>query len=170
MHRIAVIRVRGKANVNKEIKKTLEMLRLKAQNHCVIIKDTPAYLGMLQKAKDYITWGSITKEDVSLLLRERGELDLSKIKIKSEEELKLLKSRKITDDYLKKYTKFPSIDEFAEAFVNFKAELSDIPGLKPVFRLHPPKKGWKSIKKHFKLGGALGNRGEKMSELLRRMT
>jgi len=170
MHRIAVIRVRGKVNINREIKKTLEMLRLKAQNHCVIIKDTPAYLGMLQKAKDYITWGIVTKEDVSLLLRERGELDLSKIKIKDEEDLKLLKSRKITDDYLKKYTEFSSISEFAEAFVNFKAELKDIPGLKPVFRLHPPKKGWKSIKKHFKLGGALGNRGEKMSELLKRMT
>lgn len=169
MRRIAIIRVRGKVNVNREIKKTLDMLRLGAQNHCVVVKDSPAYLGMIQKAKDYITWGEVGKDDVSLLIRERGELDLSKIKI-NEENLKLLKSRRITDEYIKKYTKFSSVDEFAEAFVNFRAELKDIPGLKPVFRLHPPRKGWKSIKKHFKLGGALGNRGEKMSELLRRMT
>jgi len=38
-----------------------------------------------------------------------------------------------------------------------------------VFRLNPPKKGYKSIKKSYKEGGALGYRGEKINNLIQRM-
>ncbi len=42
---------------------------------------------------------------------------------------------------------------------------------KKFFRLNPPRKGFgrKGIKKPFSVGGALGNRKEKISELVRRM-
>jgi len=157
MHRIAVVRVKGKINVNRDIEATLKMLGLTAQNHCVLISDAPSYLGMIQKVKDYITWGSVGKEEVSLLLKMRGEL------------AGVAGARTLTDEYLKKNTKFSSIDKFAEAFVGFKAELSDIPGMKRIFRLHPPRKGHRTIKKPFNLGGALGNRGEEIGKLLYRM-
>ena len=40
-----------------------------------------------------------------------------------------------------------------------------------VFRLNPPRKGYgrKGIKVNFAVGGALGNRGEKMNDLVMRM-
>ncbi|MBD3318598.1 hypothetical protein GF342_01685 [Candidatus Woesearchaeota archaeon] len=40
-----------------------------------------------------------------------------------------------------------------------------------VYRLHPPKKGYgkKGIKVSFSAGGALGNRGAKINELLKQM-
>ena len=40
--------------------------------------------------------------------------------------------------------------------------------LNPVFRLSPPRKGYKSLKKHYPRG-ALGYRREKINELLKRM-
>lgn len=42
---------------------------------------------------------------------------------------------------------------------------------KPFFRLHPPRGGFerKGIKKTFKVGGALGYRGSKINELIKRM-
>ncbi len=42
---------------------------------------------------------------------------------------------------------------------------------KPVFRLHPPRKGFerKGIKMPFKVGGALGYRGAKINDLIKRM-
>ena len=42
---------------------------------------------------------------------------------------------------------------------------------KPFFRLHPPRKGFarKGIKIPFKLGGALGYRGDKINDLIKRM-
>ena len=154
MKRLAVVRVRGKVHVPREVEDTLRMLRLTRVNHCVFIDDRPTYLGMLQKAKDYITWGEVTAEEVALILRNRGEL---------------VGGRKLTDAYVKERTKFKSIEDFAKAFVEFKAELKDIPNLKPVFRLHPPRKGYRSIKRSFVEGGALGYRGEAMRDLLRRM-
>ncbi len=154
MQRLAVVRVRGKVGVPREVEDTLRMLRLTRVNHCVFIDDRPTFKGMLQKAKDYITWGEVTPEEVALILRNRGEL---------------VGGKRLTDAYVKEHTKFKSIDDFAKAFVEFKAELSDIPQLKPVFRLHPPRKGYRGIKRSFVEGGALGYRGEAMRELLRRM-
>jgi len=154
MNRIAVVRVRGRVNASKDVEATLKMLGLNAQNHCVLISDSPVYLGMLQKIKDYATWGKIDKEDVEQLLKERGELAENAV---------------LADTYLKKNTKFSSIEDFAEAFASFKAELDDIPKLKKVFRLHPPRKGHKTIKKPFSMGGALGNREGEIGKLLYRM-
>ncbi len=154
MRRIAVIRVRGRVHVNPEIRDTLKMLNLTRVNHCVIIDDRPSYVGMLHKVKDYVTWGEVDEEDVELLLRNRGEL---------------IGGEKLTDEYVKKNTKFKSIKDFAKKFIKFKAELSDIPNLKKVFRLHPPRKGYRGIKKPFSIGGALGDRGKAIKELIYRM-
>jgi len=55
--------------------------------------------------------------------------------------------------------------------MSFEAELSDIPDLKPVFRLKPPSKGYDrgGIKQPYTKGGALGYRSEKINDLLKRM-
>ena len=50
-----VIRVRSDRGVKPKIRATMSMLNLTRVNHAVLIPDTPAYAGMLQKAKDYIT-------------------------------------------------------------------------------------------------------------------
>ncbi|MFB0502084.1 MAG: uL30 family ribosomal protein, partial [Candidatus Bathyarchaeia archaeon] len=71
---LAVIRVRGVSDVFREIKETLRMLHLTRNCHATLIDDRPSYLGMLHKAKNYVTWGEIFKESVVLLLRERGRI------------------------------------------------------------------------------------------------
>jgi len=152
--RIAVIRVRGRAKVDGRVKDTLDMLRLDRVNAAVLIDNRPGYLGMLQKVKDYVTWGEVDSEDVALLLRHRG----------------LLRGgERLTEEHVKKNTRFRSIEDFAKEFVEFRAELKDIPGLKPVFRLHPPRKGHGSIKRSYKAGGALGYRGGEIKKLIYRM-
>ncbi|MBI5252787.1 MAG: 50S ribosomal protein L30 [Euryarchaeota archaeon] len=151
--RIAVVRVRGRARVREDVEDTLKMLRLTRVNYCTIIDDREAYQGMLGKIKDYATWGEVDEEDVATILKNRGEL---------------AGGEKITDAYVKKNTKHSSINAFAKAFINFKAELQDIPNLNLFFRLHPPRKGYEGIKRSIKEGGALGNRG-KLKELIYRM-
>lgn len=152
--RLVVIRIRGSVNVNRNIAATLNMLGLKRVNHAAVIDDRPSYRGMLQKAKDYITWGSVDKDGVSLILKNRGEL---------------VGGQKVTDEYVKANSAFKSIDDFAAAFVEFKAELSDLAGLKTIFRLHPPRKGHSGIKRAFTVGGALGNRGAEIKALIHKM-
>ncbi len=152
---LAVIRIRGRVGVSREVKDTLKMLRLHRKNHAVIIDDRPSYLGMLKKVVDYVTWGEITPETLALMLRRRGEL---------------VGGKKLTDEYVKEKLGLNSIEELAQAIFEGKINLKDIPGLKPVFRLHPPSRGFRgSIKKHYKAGGELGYRGLAINELIKRM-
>ena len=153
--RLLVIRIRGTIDIHRNTAETLRMLKVKKANNAVFIDDRPSYLGMLQIAKDYVTWGEVDSEDISLILLHRGEVE---------------GIGKLTEEYVKLNTGFKSIDEFAKAFLEFKAELSDIPGLKTVFRLHPPRKGHRGgIKRAFSMGGTLGNRSDKIKELIHRM-
>lgn len=152
---LAVIRIRGTVNIRDEIEDTLKMLRLHRVNHATLINNTPSYLGMLQKAKDYITWGEIDVETLSLLLSKRGRLTGNK---------------RLSDQHIQENLKIKTIDEFAKAVCENRAKLSDLPNLKPIFRLRPPKGGFhRTIKKSLHANGELGYRGEKINDLLKKM-
>ena len=153
--RIAVIRVRGTCGVRTPIEHTMKHLHLYRKNSCIVITNTPVYVGMLKIAKDYITWGEIEEETFKMLLSMRGKLPGNK---------------RLTEDYIKEKLKL-GINDFSKDFFSFKKELKDIPGLKLFFRLSPPRKGFErgGIKKPFSLGGALGYRKEKINELIIRM-
>ena len=121
---LALVRIRGEIGISKEIRDTLDMLKLHKRNFCSIYKATPSVVGMVQKAKDYITWGEIDEPVLKKLIETRGQPN-------------------------------PKDNTRTKSF----------------FRLNSPKKGYgrKGIKKPFSTGGALGNRGEKINDLLKRM-
>jgi len=151
----AVIRVRGTVGVNPKIKDTLKMLRLNRVNHCVIIEDNNEnFKGMLQKAKDYITWGELDKETAVKLIKKRG---------------RLVGDKEITDEYIKSATPYNNIEELAGAIVENKIKYRELPDIKPVLRLNPPRKGYEGIKRSYSEGGALGYRGKEINKLIERM-
>ncbi|WP_414469317.1 50S ribosomal protein L30 [Methanobacterium sp. ACI-7] len=150
---IAAIRVRGRTGIKKEIADTLDMLKLTRINHAVLIEENPSYKGMLQKAKDYITWGEVDADTVAALVSKRGRLP---------------GNDKVTEEYLKENTDFSSVEELSKAVVDSGAKLEDS-GIKPVFRLHPPRKGYEDIKKTFIESGSLGYRGDKIGDLIKKM-
>jgi len=63
-----VIRLRGTININEGIARTLEQLHIPRRNSCTIIPDNPHYSGMLQKVKDYVTWGPLDKNGLAAIL------------------------------------------------------------------------------------------------------
>lgn len=150
---IAAIRVRGRVGIKKDIKDTLLMLRLIRANHAVLLEENPSYNGMLQKAKDYITWGEIDQNTLIQLIRKRG---------------KLMGGSKVTDDYINENTDYSSIEEFSKALLDLNVTLEDAK-IKPVFRLHPPRKGYEDAKKTYQEGGSLGYREDKINTLIKRM-
>ena len=149
----AVIRIRGTAQVRKTIEDTLNFLRLKRVNNCVIVPETKEYTGMLKKAKDYITWGSINKETLIKLIKNR---------------CKVFGDKKIDEKLLKEITDFDSFEKFSEALIKEKTKLKDYKQIKQVFKLNPPRHGFKGTKLPFPKGD-LGNRKDKINELLERM-
>lgn len=136
----AVVRIRGGVRTRPEIKDTLKMLRLHRINHCVVVDETPHYKGMIQKAKDYVAWGIVDGNVLANLLSLRGRLTGGK---------------RLTQGYMDGCG-LGSIQDFARSVCDGDAKLSDIPELKPVFRLHPPRRGHRGIKKTVAEGGELG--------------
>lgn len=72
---IAVILVRGLVGVSREIGDTLHHLRLRKKHACAVFERSPQVLGMLQKAKDFVTWGYIDDDTYALLKEKRGRKD-----------------------------------------------------------------------------------------------
>lgn len=139
--KIAVVLVRGLVKTRHSVRDTLKMLRLCHPNHCVVLGPSPPILGMLRKAKDFITWGEIDEKTFQELVEKHGQ------------------------PYLGRETCSKGKLHYQKFFVyqNKKYQKS--------FRLNPPRKGFgrKGIKIPFKVGGALGYRGKKINDLIRRM-
>lgn len=73
--KVAVIRIRGNVAIKTTISDTIKMLGIFRKNSCAIIDLDATKKGMLQKAKDYITWGEVDEDTVSLLKEKRKSAD-----------------------------------------------------------------------------------------------
>jgi len=149
-----VIRVRGIPDVNRDIEHTMDLLGLNRVNHAVVVPETDSIKGMLQKAKDYVTWGEVDQATLAAMIRARG---------------RIAGDAAVTDDYLKDKSEFATVDDMAKAIIENDYRMKDVDGAKPVFRLHPPVKGYEGNKRSFQNGGALGYRGAKINDLINRM-
>ena len=149
-----VIRVRGRHDIRKEVKETLEMLRLTRVNHAVLAKENPVQKNMVKKVSAYVTFGEVDEKTLAKMLEKRGR---QKGNIKLDKE------------YFKTH-KIKGVEELANLLVSGKKTLQEL-GIKPVLRLHPPKKGYEriGIKKSYSVGGALGYRGSDINQLALKM-
>lgn len=160
-----IVRVRGTADVPPRVRDTLKMLRLHKKFHAVLYPKNPTIDGMLAVVKDWVTWGEINAETLKRLILKRGRLP---------------GNRRVSEEDLKHIFGVGSVNELVEKLL--KGEIlwhrySD--KIKPVFRLHPPKGGFKgTIKLQFKdvsehrpyrVKGELGYRGDKINDLISRM-
>ena len=144
-----VIRVRGTLHARRDITETLRYLHLTRPNHATVIPESPDYRGMLYTVQGYVTWGEADPETVSWLLKERGiATDGSRLAASENGPA-------------------PPLDELARTATT--DGLESVPGVRPLFRLKAPKGGWRSTKKPFRQGGALGYRGPTVNDLARRM-
>lgn len=150
----AAVRVRGTVNIKPDIKKTLQLLNLTKVNHCVLLEEKPSIKGMLQVTKDYVTWGEVDKDILNKLIIFRGKLEGDKV---------------LTENHLKSATSYNSLDKLSQAIIENKFKFKDIPNVKPIFRLSPPKKGYEGVKKSYSKKGALGYRGKDINKLIKRM-
>lgn len=151
---LAVVRVRGIINVKNDIRDTLTMLGLGRVNHCVLIDETPQYMGMVRKVRDYVTYGPIDAETAALLLKERG---------------RLVGHKPLDVSIIKEMGEFKSFDDMGKAIAEGQLNWSKLDKTVRVFRLHPPRKGYEGVKRAYTVGGALGDRGEGINPLIQRM-
>ena len=153
MNVFLVIRIRGQPNVRYDIKETLKRLRLHRKFHATLVPDDPIYRNMLFKVKDYVAYGPVDKNIVKSILAKRGRITGNK---------------PLTSEYIKKNLGL-ELDELAEKIVSGELKLNFLKGIKPIFRLNPPKGGFKrSTKKLASYRGELGYRDD-MNKLVLKM-
>jgi large subunit ribosomal protein L30 len=137
---IIVIRISGMIGIPKKVSETLNQLRLRRKYSAVLLEEEPENMRLLKVIRNFVAYGRISEENIVNLIEKRGQ---------KTKELKKIDAKKIAPELGKK-------------------KLSDF-GLKPFFRLHPPRKGIES-KKHAGVGkGVLGDNKEKINDLLERM-
>lgn len=151
------VRIRGAPGMKRVILDTLKMLRMHRVNHGVLIWGEVSYVGMLKKIKDYIAYGEIDEKTLLRLLRARGKVEGNK---------------PLTDEHIKNLTKYKDLKELTKALISGEIQYrtKDIYKIKPVFRLHPPRKGHRgTIKKHYREGDTLGYVEQYINEIIHKM-
>ena len=148
---IAVVRVRGSVGMSRELEEVLRQMHLTRKNHATLIDNSPSNRGTLQRVKDYTTWGEASPETIERLLAERGALPGNK---------------RLTEDYVKNSLGYESIGALAKGLWDTRVDLRRLKGVKPLFRLHPPKRGFKGSTKKPYPEGELGYRGAEIDKLL----
>src|SRR3989344_3349753 len=146
---LAVIRIRGNIKVKPALRKTMELLRLHRTNHLVLVSEEQ--LPMVKKVQSFVTWGEPEEATIAKMLEKRARLPGNK---------------KIDAGFLKKHS-LGTFENFAKDILEGKKTLAEA-GIKPVFRLKPPKKGFErqGIKKPYSIGGALGYRAADINYLI----
>jgi len=149
---LAIVRIKGTVNTERNVEDALRNLNLDAPNNCVVVPENASFIGMTRKVKDVAAFGKIDLATFTDMLRKRGRLE---------------GDRKI-DAKTVKETGYDSIDALAKAIFEGKTKPSSIPCLKSPFRLTPPRRGFKSTKIHYPKGD-LGDHKEAICALIKRM-
>ncbi len=152
-----IIRIRGIPDTPPKVRYILSLLRLHKKFHATVYPSSlPGIDGMLIEAQHWITWGELEYDTLYRLILYRGRAPGNK---------------RVTDEYIAKLTPYKSVKELVDALFAEKIYLHKLSNIvKPVFRLHPPRGGFKgSIKKHYRDGGELGYRGKDINKLILRM-
>jgi len=120
---IAVIRIRGTIKINRDIRDTLDMLRLHRPNHCVLVREIAAEPRHAPEGQGLVTWAQSTRRPPPSSYARAG-------------------ASMGTDGRRRRrqgFGKFKTVDELAAAVVDGSVEWSKLEGAVPVFRLHPQK-------------------------------
>lgn len=145
MKPILVLRIRGTIDVRGDIEETLERLNLRRRYNATIIPDTPGYMGMIHKVKDYVAWHPVERGIVLELLRRRAKVG---------------GWRPLTDEIVRDHG-FSSIEELADSIAEGRVSLQELGWLKPYFALNPPRGGFKGpVKRQHAKRGVLGRNPE----------
>ena len=134
---ILVIRISGMIKIPVSVQETLFRLKIRRKYCAVLLNETPENQKILKSIRNYVAYGKINDKMLVKLIEARA---------KPIDKKQAIDVKQIISELSKK-------------------KLNKL-GIKPFFRLHPPRKGIES-KKHFGVGkGVLGDNKEKINDLL----
>lgn len=148
-----VLNIHGAINSSAPVRKALEELKVVRKFTASVVSDDASTVGMLKLCKDRVAWAPVDAELLSALLKKRGMVSTT---------------RALDADALKKMG-FKKPEELAAKMLEEGMRLSAVEGIRPFFRLAPPRGGFKrSMRRQTTEKGLLGS-NPKLAQLVRRM-
>jgi large subunit ribosomal protein L7e len=159
---VFVIRVRGILNVSPKVKKILQLLRLRQINNGVFVRVNAATTKMLRLIEPFIAYGYPNLKSTKELIYKRGFGKVSAQRVPLSDNVVVSNGLKGTGLECVEDV----IHEIYTMGENFKAASNF---LWP-FKLQSPRGGFTGSKlNHFNEGGACGQQGEKINQLIKKM-
>ena len=149
-----VVNLHGRINSSAPVRKALGELKVERKFTATLVPDDVQAIGMLKLCKDYLAWCPVDSELLTTLLEKRGMAT---------------ESRRLGEEALAKLG-VKKHGELAEKILKGNVRLSSMEGIRPFFRLSPPRGGFKgSMRRQYtEKKGILGN-NPKLPEIVRRM-
>ncbi|MDV3277620.1 MAG: hypothetical protein LYZ69_04035 [Nitrososphaerales archaeon] len=148
-----VVNVHGKINSSDPVRKALGELKVERKFTASVVPDDAATVGTLKLCKEFVAWAPLDSDLLTTLLEKRGMVS---------------ESRRLDSAALSKLG-FKKYKDLAEKILKENKRLSAIGGIRPFFRLSPPKGGFKSsLRRQYTDRGTLGS-NPKLPDIVRRM-
>jgi large subunit ribosomal protein L30 len=150
---LLIVNLHGVINSKSGVRNALSELKTERKFTATVVTDDEQTKGMLRACKDYLAWAPAEKELLSSLLEKRG----------------MVSESKRLDSGALKTLGFKNYDELAEKMLKEEIRLSAVKGLRPFFRLSPPKGGFKrTLRRQATDRGTLGSNAD-LPQIVRRM-
>ncbi|KAF9764853.1 60S ribosomal protein L7 [Nosema granulosis] len=157
---LVVMKLRSSLRAPPKQRKILELLRLKRMNSLVFVKNNKSTRRMLQLAKDYVSFGTISYELLRELIYKRAVCRINNINTKlSNETIDLAFGGEIR-----------CIEEIVHSIYFGTSLFKDANNFLCPIALHAPIGGFKGRKsKSFMEGGCMGNHHDLIGEIISKM-
>ena len=150
---LLVVNIHGAINSAAPVRKALGELKVIRKFSASVVTDDPTTVGMLKLCKDRLAWSPIEADFLATLLEKRG----------------MVSSTSVLDQASLKKLGYKKHRDLAAKMVKDQVRLSEVEGVKPFFRLAPPRGGFKqSMRRQFTQRGMLGS-NPKLEEIVKRM-
>jgi len=150
---LLVLNLHGAINASGPVRQALEEMKVEKRFSASVMPNDASTMGALKLCKDRVSWAPVEQELLTMLLKKRG----------------MVSDTRTLDSASLKKMGFADHEELAAKMVKEEMRLSAIEGLRPFFRLAPPKGGFKrSMRRQSSEKGLLGSNPQ-LGELVRRM-
>lgn len=150
---LLVVNIHGAINSAGPVRKALGELKVIRKFSASVVTDDPPTIGMLKLCKDRVAWAPVEADFLATLLEKRG----------------MVSSTRGLDPASLKKLGYKKHEDLAAKMVKEQLRLSEVEGVRPFFRLAPPRGGFKqSMRRQFTERGTLGS-NPKLEEIVERM-
>lgn len=158
---ILITRIRGINNLAPQVRKILQLLRLRQIHNATFVRVNRATLNMIKKIEPYVTFGYPTRHTISNLIYKRGFGKVNKQRIP-------LTSNEIIERSLGKFG-IICVEDLITHIYTVGPHFKEANNFLWSFKLASPKGGFNNKRHPFQKGGDWGNREEEINTLVARM-